>query len=322
MKVAIIGAGLAGLTAARQLKSAGAEVTVFDKSKGTGGRISSRSFAGGWIDHGAPYLTASGGDFAGFLARNIPETAIQNWTPLSSGVVRTDEESDFIGVPRNSALTRSLLDGVVFQPSTRIARIEAAEDGWRLFNDGESLLGVWPCLILAIPAPQALSLLREQPRLAEQIRRVKMEPCWVAAIHSVAALNDQPDVAVYEHSVVRRIVHNSAKPGRENDNVYLVQASKSWSETHLEETTESVGEKLLQSFCVLTSADADAELLFVHRWRYAFTETALGQGCLWDNNLQLGVCGDWCLGRTVEDAWRSGSELAALMLEHADEKTS
>jgi hypothetical protein len=322
MKVAVIGAGLAGLTAARQLKSAGAEVTVFDKSKGTGGRLSSRSFAGGWVDHGAPYLTVSGEEFAGFLDQNVAETAIRKWAPLSSGVVRADEHSDFIGVPRNSALTRSLLDGVVFQPSTRIARIEAAEDGWRLFNDGESLLGVWPYLIIAVPAPQALSLLREQPLLAEPIRKVAMEPCWVAAIHSGAELSNQPDVAVYEHPVVRRIVHNSAKPGRQNENIYLVQASKNWSETYLEETTESVGEKLLQYFCELTSAGADPELLFVHRWRYAFTETALGQACLWDNNLQLGACGDWCLGRTVEDAWRSGSELAAQLLKHAEEKTS
>ncbi|MEE4253593.1 MAG: FAD-dependent oxidoreductase [Desulfuromusa sp.] len=322
MKVAVIGAGIAGLTAARMLTSAGADVTVFDKSKGTGGRLSSRSFAAGWIDHGAPYLTVADEKFAGFLYENIADSAISNWAPLSSGVVRSDEESDFIGVPRNSALTRSLLDGAVFQPSTRIARIEATEEGWHLFNDGESLLGTWPHLIIAVPAPQALSLLREQLLLAEQIRRVKMEPCWVAAIQSAHDLQDQPDIAVYEHPVVRRIVHNSAKSERGNKNVYQVQASKSWSETHLEETTESVGEKLLQSFCELTSAAAGTELLFVHRWRYAFTETALEQACLWDNHLQLGVCGDWCLGRTIEDAWRSGSALAAQILKHQKEKAS
>ena len=322
MKIAIIGAGLAGLTTARQLQSAGADVTVFDKSKGTGGRLSSRSFADGWIDHGAPYLSVADEKFAGFLYENIADSAIQNWAPRSSGVVRSDEESNFIGVPRNSALTRSLIDGIVFQPSTRIARIESSEAGWSLFNDGESLLGIWPYLVIAVPAPQALSLLREQPLLAEQIRRVKMEPCWVAAIQSTHALQDQADIAVYEHPVVRRIVHNSAKPGRANKNVYLVQANKGWSETHLEETPESIGEGLLDSFCELTSAAADPEVLFVHRWRYGFTETALEQDYLWDNTLQLGVCGDWCLGRTVEDAWRSGSAVAAQILKHQGEKAS
>ena len=56
MKVAVIGSGMAGLTAARILDTAGVQVTVFDKSKGTGGRLSSSSFEGGWIDHGSHYL--------------------------------------------------------------------------------------------------------------------------------------------------------------------------------------------------------------------------------------------------------------------------
>ncbi|WP_321389722.1 FAD-dependent oxidoreductase [uncultured Desulfuromusa sp.] len=71
MKIAVIGAGLAGLTAAKQLHSAGAEVTVFDKSKGTGGRLSSRSFAVGWINHGAPYVSLESDQFSSFLKQNM-----------------------------------------------------------------------------------------------------------------------------------------------------------------------------------------------------------------------------------------------------------
>ena len=71
MKIAVIGAGMAGLTVARNLQSF-AEVTVFDKSKGTGGRLSSRSFAEGWIDHGAPYFSADSQDFLDFLHTSRP----------------------------------------------------------------------------------------------------------------------------------------------------------------------------------------------------------------------------------------------------------
>ena len=67
MNVAVIGSGMAGLTAARILEAAGAIVTVFDKSKGTGGRLSSRSFEGGWIDHGAPYFSSEQTGFSEFL---------------------------------------------------------------------------------------------------------------------------------------------------------------------------------------------------------------------------------------------------------------
>lgn len=313
MRVAVIGAGLAGLTVAHQLSSIGLDVSVFDKSKGTGGRLSSRSHASGWIDHGAPYLSSSSPEFCGFLTYNLPATVLQRWAPESSGVVRTDEQVDFIGVPRNSALTRSLLGEATFHPSTRIARIEASAQGWQIFNDGESLLGVWPCLVIAVPAPQALALLRDQPDFAEPISQVVMEPSWVAALQAGGKVTALADVAVFDHPVVRRIVHNSAKPGRQNENVYLLQANKDWSKAHLEESAASVGPQLMQSFHELSDS-ASAELLFVHHWRYGFTEKALGQPCLWSAESRLGVCGDWCLGRTVEDAWRSGAELVRRIL--------
>jgi hypothetical protein len=43
---------------------------------------------------------------------------------------------------------------------------------------------------------------------------------------------------------------------------------------------------------------------------YAKTEQALGESHLWDGKAGIGVCGDWCLGHRVEDAFVSGLELA------------
>ena len=103
---------------------------------------------------------------------------------------------------------------------------------------------------------------------------------------------------------------------------YLVQATKSWSIDHLEETAENIGEQLQKRFDELVSNQGDSEILFSHRWRYAFTESPLGRPYLWDAELNLGVCGDWCLGRRVEDAWQSGADLAVRMLKHFEtEKT-
>lgn len=318
MNVAVIGSGMAGLTAARILEAAGASVTVFDKSKGTGGRLSSRSYEGGWIDHGAPYFSSDNPHFAEFLQKHLTTESLQTWQPQVNGSLGADEQPHWIGVPRNSAITRGLLGDLHFQPSTRIARLVASADGWQLFNDGESLLGCWPQVVIAVPAPQALALLRQQPALSEAIGRVKMEPCWVTAIRSKTSLTDQADVSVYEDPVIHRITNNSAKPGRMNSHVYMVQATKSWSIEHLEETAETVGNQLQKRFEQLVSTEAGSEILFSHRWRYAFTESPLGQPCLWDAELSLGVCGDWCLGRRVEDAWQSGADLAVRMLGHFD----
>ena len=105
-----------------------------------------------------------------------------------------------------------------------------------------------------------------------------------------------------------------------SDHIYLVQAQKSWSERFLEEPPEAVGRHLLANFAELAGRQQGHELLFTHRWRYAFADVPLGSPFLWDRKLQLGVCGDWCLGRRVEDAWRSGADLAEYILEHNSEE--
>ena len=55
--IAIVGAGMAGIACARTLVQAGHRVTVFDKSQGLGGRMSTRNSAFGTFDHGAQYFT-------------------------------------------------------------------------------------------------------------------------------------------------------------------------------------------------------------------------------------------------------------------------
>ncbi len=316
MNVAVIGAGMAGLTVARKMQEF-AEVTLFDKSKGTGGRLSSRSFDQGWVDHGAPYFSADAEDFLDFLYAHIDSDVLKSWQPSQSGPFSEDERVGYIGVPRNSAVTRALLGDLRFQPSTRIARLERCTDGWRLFNDGDTLLGTWHMLIVAIPAPQALFLIKDQPHIAEQIDSVVMEPSWVAAIQAESNPKAMADLSGYEHPVIRRIVNNSSKPMRQNEHLYTVQATKDWSIKYLEETTGWVGKQLLQNFCNVTTYTGYCQLLFAHRWRYALTEVALGQAYLWDPELHLGICGDWCLGRRAEDAWRSGMELAQRILQDA-----
>lgn len=313
MKVAVIGAGMAGLTAARHLQSVGREVTVFDKSKGTGGRLASRSVGDGWVDHGAPYFSADHQPFREDLVQNVPPAALQLWNPRVIGLLGGDEQVQFIGVPRNSAVTRSLLGSLSFQPSTRIGRLEKCASGWQLYNDGESLLGTWDQVIVAAPAPQTLALVRDYPSLAENVRKARMEPSWVAAVQTAELIESLAEVTIDPHPALRRITLNSAKPGRGNSHLYLLQAAKDWSIEHLEEAPEEVGRQLKDIFSGLMGSKGECGLLFTHRWRYAFTEQAVGRPFLWDSRLNLGACGDWCLGRRVEDAWQSGKALAQEM---------
>ena len=65
-RIAIIGAGISGLTAGYELKKAGFDVTVYEKEALVGGRMSTRVIEGFHFDIGADHLwdrpTATGGE--------------------------------------------------------------------------------------------------------------------------------------------------------------------------------------------------------------------------------------------------------------------
>ena len=59
MRIAVIGAGLAGLAAADALRRAGAEVVVLEARDRVGGRVWSEPFAGGVVERGAEFVFSS-----------------------------------------------------------------------------------------------------------------------------------------------------------------------------------------------------------------------------------------------------------------------
>ena len=87
-------------------------------------------------------------------------------------------------------------------------------------------------------------------------------------------------------------------------------SSAAWSREHLHDQPDRVQAKLLRAFAEVTGIRAEPSHVQVHRWLYAKTEQPLGKSHLWDAKTGLGVCGDWCIGHRVEDAFVSGLELA------------
>jgi len=87
MRIAIIGAGVSGLCAARKLKDAGLSVSLFDKSRGAGGRLSTRYAGEHEFDHGAQYFTIKDPKFKEIVDAAHQAGAVGRWAGRALNLV-------------------------------------------------------------------------------------------------------------------------------------------------------------------------------------------------------------------------------------------
>ena len=112
------------------------------------------------------------------------------------------------------------------------------------------------------------------------------------------------------------IARNSSKPGRNAETeTWVLHASIDWTHAHLEEPAESIAQLLTEEFWPdigLSATTADYSV--AHRWRYALPPEPLAESCLFDSEMQVAACGDWCGGRRVERAFLSGVSAAGRVM--------
>ena len=151
----------------------------------------------------------------------------------------------------------------------------------------------------------------------DALSKVEIAPCWTLMVgfaHAVrpglTTLGPQWNAARSTHHRIAWLARESSKPGRSQVERWTVQASPEWSHEHLNDDPARAQAKLLRAFSEVTGIRATPTSVETRRWKYARTMKPLGQSALWDSASQLGVCGDWCLGHRLEDAFISGLELA------------
>jgi predicted NAD/FAD-dependent oxidoreductase len=316
--LAIIGAGIAGLTAARLLHDRGLSLTVFDKGRSPGGRISTRRAESEIrFDHGAQYFTARDERFARHVREWITQGSAAEWTGrivrLEAGeVTETSPLPRYVGVPGMSALATSLARDLTIRANTTISQLNHDASGWQLHDLAGGSHGPFHSLILAIPAPQAAVLLADHP-LGEVCRGVPMEPCWAVMVAFTDRLPVPFDGAFVHGSPLGWIARNSSKPGRLSEpDHWVLHATPEWSAANLEASPERIIPQLLDAFAeTIGSSLPTMTLATAHRWRYARgADPDERRACLHDPETRLTVTGDWLHGGRVEGAFLAGWEAA------------
>ncbi len=341
-KIAIVGAGVAGLAAAYGLRDA-AEVVVFEKSRGVSGRAATRGRHGVRYDHGANYFRMEAPRVAHLVLRVLPtdelaEIAGDVWTfdgagRLSPGDPDRNLMAKWTYRSGISTLGKLLLRAscAALQSQTRVGCLEKEPAGWRLYAEEGHDLGVFEAVLLTPPAPQTADLLdvSSLPGREHLVAALRRADYRTQLSFVLAFDRPLPRPGDFYALVNTDGAHEVAWVGFEEDkpghvplgqSVLVVQMSPAWSRPRYEASLEELQSDVLRAVGALLGealpAPAWADL---QRWRYALPNGAADVETLREAEADgLFFAGDGLAGKgrvalAVQNGLEAAARLAALL---------
>jgi len=358
--VAIIGAGLAGLTCAQQLHQSGYSVVVVDKSRGVGGRVATRRLHETRADHGVRYLEPQGKLLQQLIEILVQRGILQAWTDTiyeltsrqSESAVTTDSHPSPL-TPHPSQLTRYvapagmtavakfLVTGLELWLNRRVESMTPTDEKtWLLTLDSTDETPkelTARAVVVAIPAPQALMLLEPlaqtnlPPAFLDSLRCVEFDPCLsvMAGYSAVGEIHQLPlptwkACTISNDTDLAWIGLDSSKRSDVQMPIFVLQSTAEFASGYLDaKDLKPAGQQLLSRAAQLLIPWLDRpDWCQVHRWRYAFPSRPLNQDCLDTTTpLPLVCCGDWCGGNLIESAMNSGLAAAVQINSQLQQRT-
>ncbi len=318
---AVIGGGLAGISVAHQLKNAGHQCVVFEKSRGRGGRLSTRRLEGWQVDHGTQYFTARTEAFQAEVERWVSSGWVKEWPVVpwkldrESFLPSPDDQQRFIGAPTMNAMVHGLSKGLEFYADTRIDRLEKLVDHWRLWDGEGEHYGVFDAVILTAPLAQTLALLPVGAKLEASLRHATMSPTWAFAMSLREKTGIEADALFSNDGIVSWACRDSSKPGRPDlYETWIVHFAPKWTANHLNASEDLLRQQAVSLLERIAGKEIDIHQDFKHRWLHARSSAQEFKIPQWDYENKIGIAGDWTLGSRLEDAWLSAQTVCREML--------
>jgi len=316
--VAIIGAGIAGLSCANQLKALGFQVQIYEKSRGVSGRMSTRRAEDWSADHGAQYFTARDPLFIKELNQWMNADVAALWNPRLK-VFNEDQWNDspstenrYVGTPAMNSPGKHLAKNLPIEFNQTIDQIAYDQGKWHLHSIAAGdIEQSYDWLVLALPAPQTIAVVKSiDPSIEAFAINADMQGCWTVMAGFDEKLDLPFDAAFINNEIISWIARNNSKPKRGGLETWTIHANPQWSQKWMELDKEEAAKLILECAKKL-GLDCDKAKISIHRWRYASGYTNPIPGFSLNEDLKIGFCGDWLNGGRVEGAWLSGHKLAS-----------
>lgn len=315
MRVAVIGAGISGLVAARELVDAGHEVVVFEKSRGLGGRMAARRAEGGAVvDHGLPVLDAPpGGVLAKYIVDLAADDVLEVEAPGDPVPGRAIEGAPRLAWPAGmTRLPKAMAEGLEVVTDVRVAGIRADGDMLELAQDQGNTLGLFDWVIITAPGAQAADLLDASPRGAVRASDVRAVQYDVAVMVLAGVAMDPPEWFAHRPLTgpITYITNEVAKgrPPVDGAVPFVVRLDPEVSERLIEESDRVVLAEALPALAkVLGKQAAQPAWSQVKRWRYSTSRGRVDQAALNPEWTRVLVAGDAvAAGPHMEDVAATG----------------
>ena len=330
-QIGVIGAGAGGAAATYVIDRAlpGAEVTVFEKSRGVCGRAAARRRDGTVYEYGANFLKDAGGPVSALVTDRFDDRLVEVegpvWTFDADGHVAEGPDADERRWTYEDGITRlakhlfGTTDADVLL-QTRI--VDVYHDGhWRLAGTEGTEYGPFDALLLNPPAPQTAPLLSETgvqaaDRLGDAADEVRYQTGWTAVLGYDFEL-DAPYYALAnadEEHEVGWIAREERKPGHVPDgaSVLIVQANPEWATERYDAPPQENVDALARHAADIVGDRRlrDPDWTDHQGWRYALAAEGVEEKAVRDAAAEgVYAAGDWVAGEgRVDAALRNGLE--------------
>jgi predicted NAD/FAD-dependent oxidoreductase len=333
--VVIVGAGVAGLACARDLRVSGRSVIVLEKSRGVGGRCATRRVEGQPVDHGPAFLHGADREFLGTVLELPSGERIDGWPARTRGEGRPCLPRAFSRGERCVALRggmtvlpKRLARDLDVRPNVEIRSIGRA-GGFVEAVDAEGRAFRAPVAVLTPPAPQTSDLLNSLDPGSRETDAIRSVLGMITSISCLTVLAGYPaDVPLPEWQMLypedSRLLHvvslDSDKRAEPAFTVLVLQGLPGWSRVRLDtDPARWAAEALAEAQRLIGPWAGDPLWVQTHRWRYARagtgSELTRPMIAALEDGARIGLAGEiFSPGGGVQGAWRSGRRLAARLI--------